>query len=125
MVLVVDDNVEAAEAIAQQVRDLGHRVIVAHDAITAVECAASHPPDIVLTDIFMADMDGLELIRAIRSNRIEMSIIAMSGGAKGGFDVLGLAEKLGADAVINKPFRREDLGEVMDRCLGRSPKTGA
>jgi DNA-binding response OmpR family regulator len=70
----------------------------------------------------MADMDGLELIRAIRSNRVAMSIIAMSGGAKEGFDVLGLAEKFGADAVISKPFRREELGEVIDRCLGRSPK---
>jgi CheY-like chemotaxis protein len=126
MVLVVDDNVDAAEAIAEQVRELGHRVVVAHDAVTAIESAASRPPDIMLTDIFMAEMDGLELIRAVRSKRIDMSIIAMSGVVKEGFDVLALAEKFGADAVISKPFRREELGEVMDRCLGRSPEpTGA
>jgi CheY-like chemotaxis protein len=122
MVLVVDDDAAAAEAIAEQVRELGHRVVVAHDAATAVQSAASHPPDVVLTDIFMADMDGIELIRAIRSNRIEMTIIAMSGGSTDGYDVLGISQKFGADAAISKPFRRDELGQVIDRCLGRSPK---
>jgi len=118
IVLVVDDNTAAASAIAEQVRELGHQATVVLEAAAAIQSASSDPPDVVLTDIYMAEMDGYELIRAIRANGGLMPIIAMSGG-KEGYDTLGVAKRLGADAVINKPFRREDLGEVIDRCVGR------
>jgi CheY-like chemotaxis protein len=94
-VLVVDDEPAVADAIAEQVREIGYLAVVALDAHTAIQIAASSPPDIVLTDIYMSDMDGYELIRAIRANGIPVRIIAMSGGQEG-FDTLMIAEKLGA-----------------------------
>jgi CheY-like chemotaxis protein len=122
-VLVVDDEPAVADAIAEQVREIGYLAVVALDAHTAIQIAASSPPDIVLTDIYMSDMDGYELIRAIRANGIPVRIIAMSGGQEG-FDTLMIAEKLGADAAIGKPFRREGLGEVIARCLSLPVEAG-
>lgn len=121
--LVVDDEPAVADAIAEQVREIGYLAVVALDAHTAIQIAASSPPDIVLTDIYMSDMDGYELIRAIRANGIPVRIIAMSGGQEG-FDTLMIAEKLGADAAIGKPFRREGLGEVIARCLSLPVEAG-
>jgi CheY-like chemotaxis protein len=121
-VLVVDDDADVANAIAEQVRELGHQATVAFDATTAIQAVSSQPPDVVLTDVYMDGMDGYELIRAIRANGTPMlPIIAMSGGNKG-YDTLGIAERLGADAVIKKPFRREELREILVQCLDGSPK---
>src|SRR5258706_524083 len=65
-ILVVDDNVDAADALAELLRDYGHDVRAAHDGQGAIEQAALHPPDIVLLDIGMPGFDGYEVARRMR-----------------------------------------------------------
>lgn len=66
-VMVVDDNVDAAELLALLVETLGHKVIVEHDSRRAIECARTERPDVYLLDIGLPDMDGNELARRLRA----------------------------------------------------------
>lgn len=66
-VMVVDDNVDAAELLALLVEALGHRVIVEHSPIRAIERAKAERPDVFLLDIGLPDMDGNEMARRLRA----------------------------------------------------------
>ena len=64
-------------------------------------------PDLILTDIVMPDMDGLETIHFIRETRPEIPLVAMSG--EGNASYLTLASRMGVQAVLQKPFTQEIL----------------
>jgi YesN/AraC family two-component response regulator len=72
-------------------------------------------PDIVLTDIFMPDVDGIELIRMMRHVTRDLSIIAMSGGSDA---YLQAASLLGAEATIQKPIQIDALMALMHSISG-------
>lgn len=79
-VLVVDDNVEAAQSLALLLRAMGHEVRVAHDGSAALDSAAQVRPDIVLLDIAMPGMSGLEVARRLRQRfAAQIRIVALSG----------------------------------------------
>jgi PAS domain S-box-containing protein len=79
-VLVVDDNVDAADSIAMLLSLQGHEVRSVHGAHEALETAQSFHPDLVLLDIGLPGMDGYEVARRLRSQRIEsMRIVAITG----------------------------------------------
>jgi CheY-like chemotaxis protein len=65
-VLIVDDNVDAAESLAMMLTAMGHQVRVAHEGRAALDSVRSARPDVVLLDIGMPGMDGLEVARRIR-----------------------------------------------------------
>jgi CheY-like chemotaxis protein len=82
-VLVVDDNADAAESLADVVRMLGHAVDVAYDGPTAIEKVRANPPNVVLCDIGLPGMSGYDVARALRANAVEgMQLIAVSGYAQ-------------------------------------------
>ncbi len=66
-VLLVDDNVDAAQSLAMLLRLSGHEVAVAHDGPTALQAAEAQPPEVALLDISLPGMDGYELARRLRS----------------------------------------------------------
>jgi PAS domain S-box-containing protein len=66
-ILIVDDNQDAAESLAALLEILGHQTIVLHDGPQALNVAASHQPDMVLLDIGLPGMDGIEVARRLRS----------------------------------------------------------
>jgi PAS domain S-box-containing protein len=80
-ILVVDDNVDAAEVLCMLLEESGHEVSVEHDAHQALERAALLVPDAALLDIGLPDMDGLELARRLRSVRglADVTLIAVTG----------------------------------------------
>ena len=79
-ILVVDDNVDAAESMAMLLRLRGHEVVVAHNGEDALRLAGERPPSVVLLDIGMPGMDGYEVCRRFRTSGLgEMRIIAMTG----------------------------------------------
>jgi len=116
VVLVVDDDEAIRASLVALLGTLGYRVFQAGNVAAALVICETNPPDLVLTDVYMVGADGYELIAAIRAKRRTLPIIAMSGGSAG-YDTLAFAKKLGADMVIEKPFRSAELVETIDRCL--------
>ena len=121
LVLVVDDDAGLRDSIRAVLESMGFLVSTAANAREAVTEISAQRPDVILTDIYMPEGDGYELISAIRSFGENIPIIAMSGGAFqfGIQDHLGMAKRLGAEATLAKPFRAAALIETVDRAIGQ------
>jgi CheY-like chemotaxis protein len=114
-VLVVDDNLDAAESLADALRDAGHEVAVAADGPSALAAAGSAPPDVALVDIGLPGMDGYEVARRLRAAHPEAPprLVAITGYGQEG-DVRR-ARTAGFDAHLVKPV---DLARVMAAVTG-------
>jgi CheY-like chemotaxis protein len=120
LVLVVDDDSGLRDTIRGLLESLGFLVSTAANAREAIDEIGAQRPDVVLTDIYMPEGDGYELIAALRSFGEDIPIVAMSGGALqyNVEDHLGMARRLGAEATLAKPFRAAALIELVDRAIG-------
>ena len=111
-VLVVDDNPDAAESLADLLRMLGHSVEVAHDGPMAIERTRANPPDVVLCDIGLPGMSGYEVAKALRASGANgMRLIALSGYAQP--EDVKRAIEAGFDAHIAKPCDVEQIGRLL------------
>ncbi len=111
-VLVVDDNADAAESLAEIARMLGHDVDVANDAATALDKAQANPFDVVLCDIGLPGMSGYDVARALRaSGGAKMQLIAVSGYAQP--EDVRRAVEAGFDAHVPKPADIEELMKLL------------
>jgi PAS domain S-box-containing protein len=110
-VLVVDDNRDAADSLAQLVRMLGHAAEVAYDGPSALEKARANPPDVVLCDIGLPGLSGYEVARALRAERVAIRLVAITGYARA--DDVRLAVEAGFDAHVPKPCDPGDIGRLL------------
>ncbi|MBA4382697.1 MAG: response regulator [Sideroxydans sp.] len=109
-ILLVEDNRLSAEAMQMVLENDGYSVYAADSARHALRALNNFIPGLVITDIVMPDMDGLEFIGAIRGLLPNVPILAVSGmGDDGGDLYLKQAQKLGADMTLMKPVKREVL----------------
>jgi CheY-like chemotaxis protein len=120
-VLLVDDNVELATVLGTWLGAAGHEVhhvSSGHDAMIAL---ADLRPDAVVTDIFMAGGNGVEVISRAHGLVPRPRIIAMSGGSPimEAEDCLDVARKAGADVCLPKPFSPRELVAVLEGDGGR------
>lgn len=123
-ILIIDDDASVREMICQILSAESHRVLQAADGRIGYRLVAAHAPDLVITDIFMPNMEGIETIREIRRFSDTIKIIAISGsGSDRGFQSLYLdfANRLGADAILSKPFHAAELIEIVNECLAKVP----
>ena len=112
-VLVADDN-EVAQRLCRRVLEkAGHKVLTASDGQEAVTLALANSPDMILMDVAMPVMDGLEAMRQIKAQRPGMAIVIASAHSMASDRERFLAA--GADDVLSKPFRLTDLTAVVDR----------
>jgi signal transduction histidine kinase/CheY-like chemotaxis protein len=101
-ILVVDDNVDAADALAELLRDFGHDVQAVHDGPSAIEQAAIHRPDIVLLDIGMPGFDGYEVARRMRTELgLTSTLVALTGYGEASHR--RLSREAGFDQHVTKP----------------------
>ena len=112
-VLIVDDNVDAAETLQMVVSTMGHDAETAHDGRAALEAARSRRPDIVLLDISMPGMDGFTVARRIRSEPElrKIRVVALTGF--GQQDDRRRTREAGFDDHLVKPVSREDLRRLL------------
>jgi signal transduction histidine kinase len=110
-VLVVDDNVDAADSLADLLRLLGHQVEVAYDGPTALGKVGASRPDVVFCDIGLPGMSGYDVAKAVRAAGNSMRLVALSGYAQPG-DVKQAVEA-GFDAHIAKPLDPDELAHVL------------
>jgi PAS domain S-box-containing protein len=108
-VLVIEDNVDAAQSIAEVLEMEGHRPQVATDGRSGVARAREQRPDVILCDIGLPDLDGYEIARTIRADRALCStrLIALSGYAQP--EDKRRASEAGFDLHLSKPPSLEDL----------------
>ncbi len=122
-VLVVEDNVDAAETLADVLRLGGHEVEVAHDGDEGVRVAAEWRPDAVLCDIGLPGIDGYEVARRLRADgQGGTFLVALTGYALP--EDLQRAHEAGFDAHLPKPARLEDIEAMLARA-GRVRLAGA
>ena len=119
-ILVVDDERPVRETMGLLLRQEGYRVVVAECGHTAVSAIETFTFDVVIVDIVMPGMDGLETIAILRQDAPDVSIIAMSGYAFGSglteTDFFRSAMERGATCCLHKPFTREQLLDAIEFC---------
>ena len=113
--LVIDDDAGVREVIRLYLDGSGHRVIEAKDGYAGIKAFAQASFDLVITDIFMPDQDGIETIRMLRKLRPTIKIIAISGGIVGDKIYLREAKSLGADSCIAKTIPPNGLAQSRQR----------
>jgi CheY-like chemotaxis protein len=113
--LVADDSADMRESLKIVLERAGYEVALAPDGLRALEMQRARPADVLITDIFMPERDGLETITAFRQEFPRTRIIAMSGGGVrvGGSFYLDTAGAAGADATLRKPFDPKSLLGVL------------
>jgi CheY-like chemotaxis protein len=113
-VLVCEDDASVRVVLGRMLERLGCRVTEAENGSEALTKFQRDPADVVLTDMVMPEMDGVETIKAFRKQHPDVRLVAMSGGAMAGAVLyLNLAIQLGASAVLPKPFSVEELTRAL------------
>jgi CheY-like chemotaxis protein len=129
-ILVIDDDpaiLSVAELLLKRDR---HDVVVAREASKGLRALESEPFDLVIVDIFMPEMDGLETINQVHRLRPGLPVVVMSGyqfeaALAPRPDFLHMATELGASSSLRKPFRPADLLQAVAGCLARRASAAA
>jgi CheY-like chemotaxis protein len=119
LVLCADDEEDILALVALRLRQLGCAVITAVDGRSALAIAEERVPDVMVLDVMMPRMTGLEVVEALRANpRLAgVKVVLLSARVQESDRQRGLA--VGADAYLTKPFRFEDLDAAVEQLLPR------
>jgi CheY-like chemotaxis protein len=118
-ILVIDDDPWIRRMIRQILERAGHEVVTAPDGQEGRRVFRENPADLVVTDMVMPEMGGVETIAGLKDEYPNAKIIAISGGGRTGpYGYLKLAERFGAERVFPKPIRKAQLIEAVNELLG-------
>ena len=121
-ILVIDDQEEIRELLRRFLTSAGYDVLTASNGRAGKKLFNADHVDLVITDIFMPEEDGLETIMSMRQHHPDVKIIAISGGGSlGNIDMLQAAKRLGAFRVFTKPFELEALLEAVREAIPAPP----
>ena len=121
-VLVVDDEPNILYALEETVRNLGFECIAACDGEDALVIARGTRPDLIITDVIMPRLNGLELCERLKADAQTRSIPVVMVTVRAHEKDLKQGALAGADAYLTKPFHLSDLKDVIDRLLpSRTP----
>jgi CheY-like chemotaxis protein len=114
-ILVIDDDAALRRVINRTLTHAGHQVAEAEDGAQALRVFNANPADLVVTDIFMPQKEGIETILELRRDHPSVRILAISGNVDDFY--LDFAQNLGAEGTLKKPFRAEELLREIDKLL--------
>ncbi len=120
-ILVVDDEADIAASMQERLTMEGYHVLTASDGRKGLRLYHEQLVDLVITDVLMPEIDGLEVVRTLRRLGTAIPIIAMSGGGDRDLDFLIEATEFGATRTLSKPFRLEDLVGMVHDLLDSIP----
>jgi CheY-like chemotaxis protein len=107
-IVLIDDDDQLRRLFQVALEGAGYRVLIAESGQQGLRLLEHQEVDLALVDLFMPDMDGLEIIELIHMTRPACKIIAMSGGSWSGTS-LDTATQLGANVMLKKPFSLQEL----------------
>jgi CheY-like chemotaxis protein len=118
-IMVVEDDVQFRQMLLDILHQDGHQVAQAGDGAEAIKLLATTRPDLIITDILMPGMDGVELIMELSKQDSATPMIAMSGGRRSITAEFNLdsAVLLGVKSTLAKPFSRADLRSAIKQAL--------
>lgn len=119
-IMIIDDSDVTRATIECVLVALGHHVDSVENGVAALKKLQSEAPfDLLITDIFMPEMDGIELIEKSKQIYPDMKIIAISAGGMGikGDEMLSIASDLGAQVVVKKPFSNDEISSAVSNVL--------
>lgn len=119
-ILVIEDDALLQQVIVAALAHDHHEVVAAGNGREAEAKLRVQRPDLVITDIFMPERDGLETIMAFRNEDPHTPILAISGYASESGLFLKVAQSLGAKRTLAKPFTVPELLAAVDDVLGRA-----
>lgn len=119
-VLVVDDSGLARRSLRQVLESAGYQVVEAEDGLSALERYYLEKPDVVLLDLVMRGMYGLEVLGKMRELDPDARIVVVSADIQSTSHEM--AEQAGAKAFINKPFDRAEILGALDTALAGARK---
>ena len=122
VVLLVDDDAAIRRSVAEGLELEGFRVVPANGGRAALAAVEQIKPSVILLDLTMPDLDGLEVLRKLRADGDDVPVCVLSARNDVGDRVLGL--EAGADDYVVKPFALEEVAARLHALLRRRPCTG-
>lgn len=120
-ILIVDDDPTLQVIAGELLRAEGHDVVSVGDGLEALKALVAITADLVVLDMLMPNMDGLETIIEMRRSHPAVKILAISsGGPMGPHDLLRTAKLFGADDTLVKPLAFSTFGAAVERLLSQS-----
>ncbi|QNA99981.1 response regulator [Massilia sp. Se16.2.3] len=126
-VLVVDDNLDAAESLVALLGALGHQTRMANDGVAGLAAARDVKPDLALLDIGLPGMNGHELARAIRASDDFKGTVLVALTGWGAASDMNLSQQAGFDQHLTKPVSMEALEQALATAIegrARAPRMG-
>jgi CheY-like chemotaxis protein len=118
-ILLIDDDPIIQKAFSRYLTSFGYHVDLADNGKMGLEMIEAAPPDLVITDIMMPEMDGLEILMAIQKLGLPIPVIAISGGMRAlPMNFLRHAKDLGARYVFEKPVPLQNLLDAVKDLIG-------
>ena len=127
-ILVVEDVLEVRVSITASLEEAGFVVDDAPDGVAALAVLERESCDLLITDLWMPNMDGLDLLKRLRAINPKLPVIAISGGAPRRAPIdysVALADTFGADRVLHKPFDNDDLVDEVKKLLAQYAERAA
>lgn len=120
-ICLVDDDALVRDAMSFGLQDAGYDVLNAADAAAALVMLAREPCAALVTDINLPGVSGAQLIGELKARWPELPIVAISGASHiNGVSIAEAVEAVGADAVLQKPFRARELRAVLETLLKKA-----
>jgi CheY-like chemotaxis protein len=116
-ILVVDDEPGIRTMMQFELAQQGHRVLIADSGVTALEVLKAEKVDLILTDMRMPVMDGLDLVIQVRKTDPKLPIILMTGFVE---DRVQKVRQYNLAGTLNKPFTIDQLSELINKTLSVS-----
>ena len=123
-ILLIDDDQTLRRALRLSLEKIGHVVAEAGDGHEGLVAFKVKPFDLVITDLIMPEMEGVETIRIMRKLRPSLPIFAITGGGRGSPEnYLSIAQRFGATQLFQKPFEFSVLCSAVTTVLGGNDHT--
>jgi DNA-binding NarL/FixJ family response regulator len=119
-ILIVDDDITLRTALSRYLQNRGYSVVDAGSGTEALEIIEENPPDLIVSDVMMPEMDGLEFCRRLRATRLGQLVPFIFLSSRSEVDDRVQGHQMGADDYIIKPFEPKELVAKIESQLERS-----